>query len=218
MWVALSTAQSAILRNILDYNGRMQGNKVALDANALNALAKWPNVPDCFGWLSLDPRGRWRIQDELITHPRTITFINHNYRQDELGRSYVQNGPQLVFVDLEYTPWVYRLEHGDQLCAHTGKDGGMLNRLFIDETGSMIADATAGVGILHDSDLQTALARIWNSDGTRPGDEQLEIEFERLKKTGETALQFRWGTELLPIEVTDSHRLATQFGYVPRPR
>ncbi|WP_416346426.1 DUF2946 family protein, partial [Escherichia coli] len=23
-------------------------------------MAKWPNVPNCFGWLALDRRGQWR--------------------------------------------------------------------------------------------------------------------------------------------------------------
>ena len=27
------------------------------------ALAKWPDVPDCTGWLALDARGKWRIGD-----------------------------------------------------------------------------------------------------------------------------------------------------------
>jgi len=25
------------------------------------AIAKWPNVPHCYGWLALDARGQWRI-------------------------------------------------------------------------------------------------------------------------------------------------------------
>jgi hypothetical protein len=28
------------------------------------ALAKWPNVPDCYGWLGLDARGNWYMRDE----------------------------------------------------------------------------------------------------------------------------------------------------------
>ena len=28
------------------------------------AIAKWPNVPHCYGWLALDARGNWRMRDE----------------------------------------------------------------------------------------------------------------------------------------------------------
>ena len=28
------------------------------------ALKKWPNVPNCYGWLALDVRGDWYMRDE----------------------------------------------------------------------------------------------------------------------------------------------------------
>lgn len=28
------------------------------------ALAKWPNVPHCHGWLGLDARGDWYMRDD----------------------------------------------------------------------------------------------------------------------------------------------------------
>ncbi len=44
-----------------------------------DSLTRWPNVPACYGWLSLDARGRWRLQDETISHPGMIAFLNANY-------------------------------------------------------------------------------------------------------------------------------------------
>ena len=32
-----------------------------MDKNVLAAMARWPNVPDVFGWLSLSERGQWRL-------------------------------------------------------------------------------------------------------------------------------------------------------------
>ena len=29
------------------------------------ALAKWPNVPDCYGWLGFDARGNWYMRENL---------------------------------------------------------------------------------------------------------------------------------------------------------
>ena len=43
------------------------------------ALARWPNVPALYGWLSLDRRGRWRIQGEIITRAQIIDTISANY-------------------------------------------------------------------------------------------------------------------------------------------
>ena len=83
------------------------------------ALAKWPNVPDCTGWLLLDRRGQWRMRDEgaqargelgtPIRHAALIGFIERNYECDDSGCWFFQNGPQRVYVELAYTPWVVRL-------------------------------------------------------------------------------------------------------------
>ena len=35
-----------------------------MDDIVKQALAKWPNVPDCYGWLGLDARGHWYLRDD----------------------------------------------------------------------------------------------------------------------------------------------------------
>ena len=60
----------------------------------LSAIAKWPNVPACYEWLSLDRRGDWRLRGERVTHRGLIDFINRQYAVDETGRGVVHNGPQ----------------------------------------------------------------------------------------------------------------------------
>ena len=35
-----------------------------MDDSVRQAMAKWPNVPHCYGWLALDARGGWRMRDE----------------------------------------------------------------------------------------------------------------------------------------------------------
>ena len=37
-----------------------------MDDIVKQALAKWPNVPDCFGWLGLDARGDWYMRDDAV--------------------------------------------------------------------------------------------------------------------------------------------------------
>jgi hypothetical protein len=90
-----------------------------MDDIVRQALAKWPNVPHCTGWLLLDRRGNWRMRDdeaqargapgEPIRHVALLAFINRNYEADAGGQWFFQNGPQRVYVELGYTPWVVRL-------------------------------------------------------------------------------------------------------------
>jgi len=94
-----------------------------MDEIVKQALAKWPNVPHCTGWLLLDRRGQWRMRDDatqaaglpgdIIRHEALLGFINRNYAADAEGQWFFQNGPQRVYVELGYTPWIVRLSEMD---------------------------------------------------------------------------------------------------------
>lgn len=36
-----------------------------MDDIVRQAMAKWPSVPHCYGWLALDARGNWYLRDDL---------------------------------------------------------------------------------------------------------------------------------------------------------
>ena len=91
-----------------------------MDERVIKAMQKWPDVPAVFGWLSLDRRGRWRLEGGVIRNQKTVEAINRNYACDDRGRWYYQNGPQKAYVDLDYTPWVYRVDGSGELITHTG--------------------------------------------------------------------------------------------------
>lgn len=67
-----------------------------MDDQVLQSLMKWPDVPDCFGWLALDRRCQWRMRDEftqknnlpgqVIQHRALNEFIARNYACDTRGR------------------------------------------------------------------------------------------------------------------------------------
>jgi hypothetical protein len=105
-----------------------------MDESVKLALAKWPNVPSCTGWLALDRRGNWRMRDEAaqrsgaagstIRHPALLAFIARNYGADEAGRWFFQNGPQRVYVELAYTPWIVRLQRHPVADGATGPIAG----------------------------------------------------------------------------------------------
>ena len=112
-------------------------------------------MPDCYGWLSLDARGRWHIQKNPVSHAKLQNYLNQNYQCDEKHRWYVQNGPQRVFVELDATPWIYRVSPNkpDALISHTGKTAGEVLGAFQDNKGNFLISAQLGFGKVDDRDL-----------------------------------------------------------------
>lgn len=141
-----------------------------MDDIVKQALAKWPNVPDCYGWLGLDARGHWYLRDDatqaagpfphckgsLLHHDKLIAFIARNYESDAQGQWFFQNGPQRVYVELEATPWVWRLEAGD--CAVTSQTGhkAVARDCLVDEQGRVYLTTDIGVGLVHTLDVAIA--------------------------------------------------------------
>lgn len=107
-----------------------------MDEIVKQAMAKWPHVPHCYGWLGLDARGDWYLRDaatqaagpfpqakgERIEHEKLRAFITRNYSVDARGCWFFQNGPQRVYVELETAPVVWRLDaQGHQVQAPNGE-------------------------------------------------------------------------------------------------
>ena len=122
-----------------------------MDEIVARSLAKWPNVPAVYGWLSLDRRGNWLIKGERIGNAALREFIGRNYQADGKGRWYFQNGPQRVYVSLAYTPLVVRYE-GEGLVDHCGRPFKAAEALEDDE-GSVLFAGSGSVGLLDDRDL-----------------------------------------------------------------
>ncbi|GAA6142837.1 DUF2946 family protein [Hydrogenophaga sp. 5NK40-0174] len=144
------------------------------------ALAKWPNVPDCYGWLGLDGRGQWYMRDDkaqaagpfavlrgepatspaakgsLLRHDKLIDFIGRNYESDEQGQWFFQNGPQRVYVELEVTPWVWRIQLNGEITSHTGKPAGKVGACWLDERGRLYLETDLGMGVVHTADMHQA--------------------------------------------------------------
>jgi hypothetical protein len=123
----------------------------AMDEVVLRSMAKWPDVPDVYGWLSLDRRGNWLIKNEKIGNRALREFISRNYQADARGCWYFQNGPQRVFVALAYTPLVLHFE-GEALFDHCARPFEA-EQAFLDEEGSVLMRGKAGIGLLDDRDL-----------------------------------------------------------------
>jgi hypothetical protein len=141
-----------------------------MDDIVRQAMAKWPNVPDCYGWLGLDARGQWYMRDDraqaagpfaggdarskgsLLRHEKLIEFIQRNYSADAQGRWFFQNGPQRVFVELEATPFIWRVDADFSVRAHSGEPVQVLACL-LDELGRVYLHTTLGFGLVHTLDV-----------------------------------------------------------------
>jgi len=122
-----------------------------MDDAVARSIARWPNVPAVYGWLELDRRGNWRIKGERIANVALREFIARNYEADSRGCWFFQNGPQRVFVNLAYTPWVVHYE-GETV---VDQCGGSFNAkgVFLDEEGSVLLVEEGKIALLDDRDL-----------------------------------------------------------------
>ena len=149
-----------------------RGKIAVMDDIVRQAIAKWPNVPHCYGWLGLDARGNWYMRDDqaqsagafaggsaaskgsLLKHDKLIDFIARNYESDPAGRWFFQNGPQRVYVELEATPLVWRIGGAPDfsVTAHTGQPA-RVQRCIVDEHGRLYLDTDIGFGLVHTLDM-----------------------------------------------------------------
>jgi hypothetical protein len=141
------------------------------------AMAKWPNVPDCRGWLGLDARGDWYLRDDAcqaagpfpspkgsrLRHDKLIGFIHRNYGPDANGAWYFQNGPQRVYVALEAAPLVLRLHDDGRVLDHTG-EALQATEAVLDEAGWLYLVTPKGLGLVHSLDVAVAAERLEAGD------------------------------------------------------
>lgn len=169
---------------------------------------QWPKVPACYGWLSLDRRGSWRLKGEPIRHAGLIDFINQHYAADGAGNWIFQNGPQTVFVALDYAPLVLRLGRDSQLTAHTGVAASPATAVYLDDQGNALFDTALGIGLLDDRDLPAFIAACRDEYGDAAGEDLLL----RIMAGGEGASWLG-----LPLHGIDHRDVPPRFGFQPYP-
>lgn len=154
----------------------------SMDDIVKQAIAKWPNVPHCYGWLALDARGAWRMRDERaqqldlpgdkLHQPTLVGFINRNYAADERGCWYFQNGPQRVYLNLEATPFIARTDPQQGLLVQTGEALGDIERACMTENGELIVASDGKVAKVDDRDM-AQMIQAMQIDGHPASDDAL---------------------------------------------
>ena len=184
-------------------------------------MAKWPNVPAVYGWLTLDRRGGWRIKGDRIANPGVTDFIGRNYEHDDAGRWFFQNGPQRVFVALDYTPLVYRIINAGKepltLECHTGKPVTAVNGGWLDENGVLLLKTEHGIGLIHDRDLDRLFPYLIDANGN-PLDENVLTDLMNLLQQQRAApLWLKFREMSVKIEPIRSNAVPERFGFVAKP-
>ncbi|HEX8610991.1 MAG TPA: DUF2946 family protein [Telluria sp.] len=193
-----------------------------MDDIVKKAMAKWPDVPHCYGWLALDARGNWRMRDERAQHLNLagdkvvqvalLGFINRNYLADERGCWFFQNGPQRVFVNLEATPFIARTDPAHGLVLHTGEPVAAIARAWMTESGELIVESAGKVAQVDDRDVAQLMAAL-EIDGQGASDEALMGWL----KGGAGQLALRYQGQAAPVERIARDDVATRLRFVRMP-
>ncbi|WP_296942353.1 DUF2946 family protein [uncultured Massilia sp.] len=194
-----------------------------MDDIVRQAMAKWPNVPYCYGWLALDARGAWRMRDEAaqrahapgdkLTNAALVGFIARNYQHDERGCWYFQNGPQRVYVNLEATPFIARTDPAHGLALHTGQPLKPPEQAFLTDAGAIVLRAGDVVAQVDDRDV-AQLLQLLELDGRPVADEALMAWLGGAPG----ALALRWGDGRVDVERLKQDEVAARFGFVQQPQ
>lgn len=196
-----------------------------MDDIVKQAMAKWPNVPHCYGWLALDARGAWRMRDERaqalrlsgdkITNPALLAFINRNYARDETGAWYFQNGPQRVYVDLDAAPHIARTDplHGFML--HTQEPLESVDAVWLSDAGQLLLQHARVLAQVDDRDAAQCLGAI-RVDGRPVEGEQLLNWISNPRMNAEAFFMHRG--RAIALRLIAHADIPQHFGFVPRPR
>lgn len=194
-----------------------------MDDIVKQAMAKWPDVPHCYGWLALDARGVWRMRNEraqalglrgdTITNPAMLSFITRNYACDESGRWYFQNGPQRVYVNLEATPYIASIDPAQGFVLNTGEPLVLIDSAWMTEEGCLILEANGKIAQVDDRDMADIVAHL-RVDGD-PADEDHLLEW--LKDVDHHKLSLETPSRRIPLQRLVKTDIAKHFGFDPKP-
>lgn len=187
-----------------------------MDQRVREAMAKWPNVPALFGWLRLDRRGRWLLRGEPIARRQITDFIARNYEADPHGRWFFQNGPQRVYVALDYAPLILRAQPDGTLLSHCDQPVRQPAAAYLDEDGSLLLESEHGPALLDDADLEWALARLVGPDHA-PVDEAALATALAQPSGARTALSLQLDSHLLAVDRLDAAAAPARLAYQREP-
>lgn len=193
-----------------------------MDDIVRKAIAKWPNVPNCFGWLALDARGAFRMRDEaaqashaagdVIRHPALLSFIYRNYAADERGAWYFQNGPQRVYVELEATPYIARTTPTGRFVTQDGEPMPTIDAAWMTEEGRLVLRSGGKVAMVDDRDLAECAAML-RLNGNPADEDELLTWLEH----PQAVMTLDAGEGQIAVQPLPAEALGDVLGFEPHP-
>jgi hypothetical protein len=156
------------------------------------------------------------MRGEPVTHAGLAAFLGRQYGHDEDGNYFVQNGPQRVFVELDYTPWILRLSAENTLQTHTGEPVENIGGAAFDEEGSLLLEFSGGIALLCDRDLPALLGRLQLADGSVADDSAL-LDLMELAPGTPSALTLQWNNKPVPLGRLCRSEAPRRYGFVSSP-
>ena len=194
-----------------------------MDKQVQLAMAKWPNVPHCYGWLGLDARGVWRMRDQRaqdmgglgdkISNVALRGFINRNYQSDQAGNYYFQNGPQRVYVDLQSTPFIARHDPQRGWVLHNDINFAQCDTVWMLPDGNLVLHGASYLAQIDDRDMVQALSGL-RFEGKALSDDKL-LSWLAQPCAG---LTFLFNGQPIPVQHASLFELTQLCCFVPKPR
>lgn len=187
-----------------------------MDDSVLRGMARWPNVPELYGWLLRDHRGSFLLKGQPITHPLSLRFLKRHYLADERGCYYFQNGPQRVFVELETSPRVYQIQGEDLVSDH-----GAISRLqglYMDQEERIFILADDKPGHLDDRDLINFVDHLVDLNGDPLDENSLEATFANRAPLTNLSCHFTYKGDFFNIIHEETANLPERLGFVRKPQ
>lgn len=188
-----------------------------MDESVLAAIARWPDVPDVYGWLSLSARGQWKLRGEPIANPSIGDFIGRNYAADQRGCWFFQNGPQRVYVALELAPWVYRIQSDGCVLAFTGAAPGRLQAAALADGATFVLLTELGAGNIDDRDADRFLAALTDVAGQALGEAAIERALDGGQPLFVSSARCGLGEAVPPLQRLAAAELGAAFGFQRQP-
>ena len=200
-----------------------------MDERVLAAMKKWPNVPAAYGWLSLNARGLWRFhhqgdfaadpEGDTIENTQLIEFFNRNYRVNDKGEWYVQNGPQKAYVTLPHAPLILFYDDTQQrLQTHHGHTVNAIAHWHFSDDGRVFAKTDIGPAMLIGRDTSAFFeqAQIMPSDTATDAARELQEQDIELLATGRV-LKLNLAGFTAPCSQLDSNKAEEILGFISQP-
>jgi hypothetical protein len=185
----------------------------------LSAMLRWPNVPACYGWLSLDRRGRWRpARRERSPIAGLRALPRPPVRACDQERQPLR--PERPAARL-CRPRVHPLGAAPgatgELETHVGTPVEKIRGAAIDEEGNLLLETADGIALVCDRDLPALHGCLLLANGMPADDASVLAAMHSVDGEG-SPLTLSWRGARVPVRSLRRADVARRHGFVASPQ